>query len=229
MPADQHCGDPACTSREGWQCEYLDATGRACGWWCREHTVFEQGAAWCRRHANTIKRHRSRAGSIGESKSLPALEDRAPNLVHLIVEDANEEVLAILRRKWGGWPGVHITTDQEIRYGHIKLSEVQWDQRGPILPRAAAWKRGWAVYSNQGYQCRITIAVASGPDALVQVAVDDAVVLEAVPDWISKRQPEITESNGNREAFRARIITAIRESMSAQVAKKGRDTEETRA
>jgi hypothetical protein len=206
------CSRPGCTETHGWRCSYRDPNGKRCGWWCKNHLVFEDGEPWCHRHVNTIRELRKRAGSIYEIGRMASIEDRSPRLASLIVEEIDKDVAGALQRVFDQYPGVSLVTDPAIREVQLARTAVVEAEDGPKVMRQGterAWQRGWGVYSNSGYLARVSVRVTTSEPPVVQVLVNSRMVLSTVPDWIAARAVGQLATDEDKLAFRARVIAAI--------------------
>lgn len=206
------CSRPQCQRRGGWRCGYRDAAGVRCGWWCQDHVVFDRGRAWCYRHLNTMRAVPVRTQSIYDVKTPPAMGDRSPNLVNMLVDQLDEPVLATLRNFYGRLPGVEIKTDPLVREGREMITSISaGPESATLLPKGTAryWHRGWGVFVSQGYVCRIALKVRDAEPPVVQAVVNQRVMIEAVPTWITNRaQGQPTPSDAH-QAFNLQILAAI--------------------
>ena len=215
FPAGVKCGR-GCGETEGYRCEYEDSTGRRCGWWCADHTTFMYGRAWCERHAGSVKWLAARDGSLYEIGRMPAIDDRSPNLVAIIVEMLDAELSRYLRETFAMHPGAQVVTDAQVRPASIPTGAVEPDaiEPGAIEPdlvqegRQVAWERGWRVYSEVGYLARVVLRVTATEPPVVHVFVSDTLVLSRIPDWIANRGRGADPHVG-REDFRRAVVDAV--------------------
>jgi hypothetical protein len=206
------CSRPGCSSTEGWQCSYRDASGRQCGWWCRQHVIFQDGRAWCQRHATIARELASRRNTIYDIKTVPALEDRSPALASMIVEEVDGVVRAALAQLYTDLPGLSIVTDPTVRMTLIPKERIYQGPEGLTVERSGferLWQRGWGVYSTQGYLARITVTVTASEPPSVEVLVNGLQALSGVPDWIAARSRGQTPAPQERAVFRQRLVDSI--------------------
>jgi hypothetical protein len=212
FPEGVTCG-AGCGRTVGNRCSYRDMTGRRCGYWCEEHSVFMKGRVWCQRHANSIKWIRARDGSIYEIGPQAAIDDRSPNLVGTLVDELNAEVIAHLSESFRQHKGVHIVTDAHIRTAAIPKGRVEHTPTGPIVLNegsTTAWERGWGVYSQVGYLARVILRVTATEPPVVHVIVNGMLVLRRVPDWITNRGKG-GDQGRDHASFNAAVLESIRE------------------
>lgn len=211
FPEGVTCG-AGCGRTTGYRCSYADPTGRRCGYWCEEHSVFHNARNWCQRHANSVKWIHARDGSIYEIGRQAALDDRSPNLVATLVDDLNADVTAYLASVFRKHRGVQIVTDAHIRTAQIPKGRVEHTPTGPIVLNEGAevaWERGWGVYSQVGYLARVIMRVTATEPPVVHAVANGVLVLRRVPDWIANRGKG-GNPQADRAAFRQAILDAIR-------------------
>ncbi len=211
FPEGVTCG-AGCGRTKGYRCSYTDPTGRRCGYWCDEHSVYVRGRNWCQRHANSVKWIHARDGSIYEIGRQAMLDDRSPNLVATLVDDLNADVTAHLSACFRRHRGVHIVTDAHIRTAQIAKGRVEHTPDGPIVLNEGsetAWERGWGVYSQVGYLARVILRVTATEPPVVHVVANGTLVLRRVPDWISNRGQGADQA-GDRARFREAVLESIR-------------------
>jgi hypothetical protein len=211
FPDGVTCG-AGCGRTSGYRCSYTDPTGRRCGYWCEEHSVWLHGRNWCQRHANSVKWIHARDGSIYEIGRQALLDDRSPNLVATLVDDLNAEVTAHLGAVFKRQRSVQIVTDAHIRTAQIPKGRVEHTPTGPVVLNEGtevAWERGWGVFSHTGYIARVLLRVTGTEPPVVHVVVNGVLVLRRVPDWISNRGKG-TSPDVDRVTFRKAILDAIR-------------------
>ncbi len=211
FPEGKTCG-AGCGRTVGYRCSYVDPTGRRCGYWCEEHSVYMHGRNWCQRHANSVKWIHARDGSIYEIGRQAMLDDRSPNLVATLVDDLNVEVTAHLAAAFRRHRGVQIVTDAHIRTAQIPKGRVEHTPTGPVVLNEGAetaWERGWGVYSHTGYLARVLLRVTATEPPVVHVVTNGTLVLRRVPDWIANRGRG-TDQAADRESFRNAVLHAIR-------------------
>jgi hypothetical protein len=210
FPAGVACG-AGCSNTEGYRCEYRDTTGAECGWFCRNHTVFVQGRASCRRHASTARWLQGREEPSFEAAHLALVEDRSPNLVGFIVDLLDVEVSSYLRGQFAVHPGAQVFTDSHVRPASIPPSRLEPDS-GEQPPgsegRQVAWERGWGVHSQVGFLTRVVLRVTETQPPVMHMFVSDALVLSRTPDWIANRGMG-TDESADRESFRSAVIEAL--------------------
>jgi hypothetical protein len=210
FPAGVTCG-AGCSNTEGYRCEYRDTTGAECGWFCRNHTVFVQGRASCRRHASTARWLQGKEGALYEAGHLAFVEDRTPNLVGFIVDLLDEEVSAYLMGQFAVHPGAQVFTDVRVRPASIPAGRLEPD--AAAYPpgsegRQVAWERGWGVHSQVGFLTRVVLRVTETEPPVMHMFVSDALVLSRTPDWIANRGRGTDEST-DRDSFRRAVIEAL--------------------
>jgi len=211
FPDGVTCG-AGCGRTSGYRCSYTDPTGRRCGYWCEEHSIWHNGRNWCQRHANSVKWIHARDGSIYEIGRQAMLDDRSPNLVATLVDDLNTDVTTHLAAVFRRHKNIQIVTDAHIRTAQIAKGRVEHTPTGPIVLNEGAeraWERGWGVFSQVGYMARVILRVTATEPPVVHVVVNGVLVLRRVPDWISNRGKG-TDPAADRAAFRAAIFDAIR-------------------
>jgi hypothetical protein len=211
FPEGVACG-AGCDKTSGYRCAYRDATGRRCGYWCADHSVYLKGRNWCQRHANSVKWLRARDGSIFEILPSAGLDDRSPNLVGTLVDELNADITEYLTECFGGQRGVHIVTDGNIRASSIPKGRVEHTASGPVVyseGSTPAWDRGWGVYSHAGYLARVVLRVTASEPPVVNVVVNGDRILSRVPDWIANRSKG-TDGREDRENFRNAVLAAVR-------------------
>lgn len=210
FPAGVSCGR-GCGKTEGYRCEYEDSTGKRCGWWCRDHTVFMFGRAWCQRHAGSVKWLAARDGSLHDIGRMPSIDDRSPNLVAIIVDMLDVELSRYLRETFAMHPGAQVVTDAQVRPASIPAAG---DQPGgleagtALVGREVAWERGWRVFSEVGYLARVVLRVTASEPPVVHVFVSDRLVLSRTPDWIANRGRGADPLAG-QEDFRRAVVDAV--------------------
>jgi hypothetical protein len=210
FPDGVTCG-AGCGRTEGHRCSYRDMTGRRCGYWCDEHSVFMSGRTWCQRHANSVKWLHARDGSIYEIGPQAAIDDRSPNLVGTLVDDLNRPMVSGLMTIYGRQPGVQIVTDGHVRTASIPKGRVEHTPQGPIVLSEggmAAWERGWGVFSHTGYLARVVLRVAATEPPMVYVYANGMLVMRRVPDWIANRGTG-GDPAADRAKFRRDILAAV--------------------
>ena len=218
FPSHARCG-AGCDKRTGYHCMYRDQSGNRCGWWCEDHSVVLGGRAWCRRHANSMKWIQAREGSILEIAAAPAVDDRSPNLVGMLVDELNSDVIGYLKASFGHVRGLQIVTDEGIRTGSVPKGRVEVTADGPIVLNQGAhksWARGWAVYSEVGYLVRVVLQVTAADPPVVYVYVNGAPVLGQIPDWIANRSDH-ADLPAERANFRRLLLDGIREGVESRI------------
>ena len=204
------CAHGHCGATEGWQCAYTDATGEQCqGWLCKKHITFLDASPFCPRHSTVIRALQATAGTIREIKHRPRVADRALTLAAVVCEDVNRDLTELLRRRYQGRKDLRISIDGAMRQ--------TWEGRGEI-----AWERSWSAVQNQGYLARVGVRVAAAAPDVVKVTLGNQVILEEIPEWISKRQGEGEPiDNGERGRLRNRIVEAVLEHIDTPVLRPG--------
>lgn len=192
------CSHGECPATEGWQCAYTDAIGEQCqAWLCKKHITFLDTSPFCPRHATVIRALEATAGTIREIKHRPRVGDRALPLAAIVCEDVNRDLSELLRRRYQGRKDLRISIDSSMRQ--------TWESRGEV-----AWERSWAAVQNQGYLARVGVRVAAAEPDVVKVTLGNQVILEEVPEWISKRRGEGDPiDNGERGRLRNLIVEAV--------------------
>ena len=210
FPEGTKCG-AGCGRTSGYRCSYTDPTGRRCGYWCEEHSIWLHGRNWCQRHANSVKWIHARDGSIYEIGRQALLDDRSPNLVATLVDDLNAEVTAYLASSFRKHRGVQIVTDAHIRTAQIPKGRVEHTPNGPMVLNEGsdrAWERGWGAFSQVGYLARVILRVTATEPPVVHVLVNGVLTLRRVPDWIANRGKG-TNADVDRATFRKAVLDAI--------------------
>jgi hypothetical protein len=193
------CG-AGCGRAAGRRCSYRDVSGRRCGHWCEEHSVFSGGRTWCLRHVNSVRWLELRDGSTYEVCIEAPIDDRSPNLVGMLVEDLNRPMTAGLMAIYGRRQGVQIVTD-----GHVRTAHRENGSNGAGKP---GWERGWVVYTDAGDVARVALRAAPAEPPTVDVYANGALVLSRVPDWIANRGRG-TDPAVDRAKFRRDILAAV--------------------
>ena len=202
FPVDVTCGK-GCGRTEGYRCEYKDPRGKRCIWWCVEHSVWSNSRNWCRRHSNSVKWLSAGDGSIYEINESADIDDRSPNLVAIIVDELNADVTAFLNRRFAKHPDAKVVTDANVRKALTGREAVLLSGG-----RRVAWERGWGVFSDAGYLCRIALGVTAAEPPVVHAFVNGEPVFSRVPDWIANREKG-TDAAQDHANFRAAVLDAL--------------------
>ncbi|MGH7778037.1 MAG: hypothetical protein ACREPI_12810 [Candidatus Dormibacterales bacterium] len=211
VPAGAVCEFPGCGKPATSRCSYADATGQRCGFWCPDHIEKVADLPYCRRHGNTVRVVKSRAGTIYEMKSVPTLDDRAPNLLTTLAAEMSEAVLQMLARRWGQVPGIRIQADKTVRETQVPRSaaggQMDWTSDQPAS--VPGWKMGWSAFTGEGYISTVALRTTPQEPPVVQLMIDGRPVWEGVPDWIEARRQGRPDAPEDHENLKARILTTI--------------------
>jgi hypothetical protein len=214
FPPGVSCG-AGCPWVRGYRCAYQDQAGNRCGYWCQDHSVFVNGNTWCKRHGNNVKWLTARGGSIFEITQRPAIDDRSPNLVGILVDELDVEVTNHLMTCFGHREGVRVITDTNVRVAAVPKGRVERTPDGPIVLSEGshvAWARGWGVYSEVGYLTRVILRVTATEPPTTHLYVNGNPIVSRIPDWIANRRAG-TNQDEDHARFRAAIMEAIRTSV----------------
>ena len=211
VPPGTACDFPGCGKPATSRCAYVDATGQRCGYWCDDHIETVNSLRYCRRHGNTVRVVQARAGTIYEIKSVPTLDDRAPNLLTTLAAELSESVLQMLARRYGQVPGIRIQADKTVRDTQVPRSAVagaaDWTTEQPASVQG--WKIGWSAFTSEGYISTVALRTTPQEPPVVQLMVDGRPVWEGVPDWIESRLKGLPDVPADHENLRARILSIL--------------------
>ncbi len=191
-----HCTQIECAATDAAQCTYIDRSGDACASaWCASHQVLAHGAAYCRRHANTVL-----ALSPDQevpSWQLPAVKDRMPSLVYWVAQEISPDV----RRSLSG---------HHLFHDHIDATPVLHVREGD---GHFHWEKCWTAHRSHGTPTTVSLSVRDDRPTTLVCRVRNAVVYRSVPPWISADEggsrvgPDITPDL--RSAFHKALVAAI--------------------
>ncbi|MFN2452304.1 MAG: hypothetical protein ABR541_08125 [Candidatus Dormibacteria bacterium] len=157
-----------------------------------------QGHAFCARHGGVVT-----AVLAGDTESpFPDLDNRAPSLAQFVGQAVSSAMVDAMREAWPG--------DLQLGVYAVKLSYL-----GP--ERRRSWSRKWTMFSHQGDEVAVVLAVAEDRDDVVMVRVDSDTVAELVPPWIADRATAGDEQV--RQAFYASVVDAARRAVAAAYAR----------
>lgn len=186
------CTERGCRSGASIHCAYVDSQGRSCQTiWCPRHSRAAGGGHYCRRHAATMVALGARAS---DPRTLPPVNHRGASLVSWVFTEGfatlNEAVLS------GLLPG-----------------ELAFDDRSVSVSRAPdggrRWERGWRIANREGIVCRVALRVEERDDALVSLVLEERVLAQGVPPWISRRRNPGSEAPGHEASERARFYAFL--------------------
>jgi hypothetical protein len=174
--------------------------------------VIVNGKTWCKRHANNLKWLTARGGSIFEISQRPAINDRSPNLVGILVDELDREVTTHLVSCFGRQRGVRVITDSNVRVAAVPKGRVEQTPDGPIVLSEGshvAWARGWGVYSEVGYLTRVILRVTATEPPTTHLYVNGNPIVSRVPDWIANRGTGTAQAEDHAR-FKGVIMEAVR-------------------
>jgi len=190
------CTDADCDGKAEWACSYEDRTGVECGTlWCGTHVHTIGDDPLCRRHAGVVKALNISAGTLREIKHLPPVGDRSLALAALVGNDVDKDITEILRRRYASRKDVVVVADHTVRENRSE--------------DAVSWERSWSAARSQGYETRVTVAVAASEPATVRVRVGSVEIFAGMPDWIARRIEGKPADTSDRAHFRARLVKTV--------------------
>ena len=179
-----YCFQVDCGRVEGWQCSYVDASGRACiSWWCPDHAALVGGLPFCRRHAGVAALLVSRVGSLFELP-VPRVDDRALPLLLRLTDQLDARAAELLGYLYRDRSDVLLS-------GHANIRERL------ASGRHEGWDAMWTASGPTGYLTTITLRVTAEEPPRVLLLRDGSLLFDAVPDWILREPSEAWHPDGD--------------------------------